>query len=93
MPESQTIKETQKTCIQPQTHIEKVLWNIWKKTLNIKDFGIEGSFFDIGGDSIKAVFIEFEAEKEGIYHEDTLSTQIFETPPILDLALFIEKRK
>lgn len=93
LPESQTIKETQKTSIQPQTHIEKVLWNIWKRTLNIEDFGIEDSFFDIGGDSIKAVFIEIEAEKEGIYHGDTLSTQIYETPTIRELALFIEKSK
>lgn len=57
------------------------------------DFGIEDSFFDIGGDSIKAVFIEIEAEKEGIYHGDTLSTQIYETPAIRELALFIEKSK
>ena len=93
LPEPQTIKETQKTSIQPQTHIEKVLWNIRNKTLNIEDFGIEDSFFDIGGDSIKAVFIEIEAEKEGIYYGDTLSTQIYETPTIRELALFIEKSK
>lgn len=39
----------------PGNHTEKVLYDIWQTVLNLKDFGIHNTFFELGGDSIKVL--------------------------------------
>jgi acyl-coenzyme A synthetase/AMP-(fatty) acid ligase/acyl carrier protein len=39
---------------QPETEIEQQLANIWEQVLNKKDIGVDDSFFDLGGHSLKA---------------------------------------
>ncbi|MTD72515.1 type I polyketide synthase [Flavobacterium sp. LC2016-13] len=43
--------------IAPTTETEKILCKIWQDFFGIKDIGINDSFFEIGGDSLKAMTI------------------------------------
>ncbi|WDF02035.1 non-ribosomal peptide synthetase [Shouchella hunanensis] len=49
--------ETKKESEQMFNENEKVLLNVWKDVLGLKDIAIEDNFFSIGGDSIKAIQI------------------------------------
>lgn len=39
----------------PKNNTEKLIYNIWAELLGHNDFGVEDNFFEIGGDSIKAI--------------------------------------
>ncbi len=42
----------------PETETEKTLYKIWKDILNIKRISKDSSFFEIGGDSLKAIQLQ-----------------------------------
>lgn len=41
--------------VKPTNHKEEKILDIWKKVLGIEDIGIEDDFFELGGNSIKAI--------------------------------------
>ncbi|WP_460267402.1 acyl carrier protein, partial [Clostridium tertium] len=41
--------------ISPRNEIEKVMAEIWKELLNVDELGVNANFFELGGDSIKAL--------------------------------------
>lgn len=51
---------------QPTTQLEAKLLKIWKQVLNVEDIGIKHSFFEMGGNSIRAMQMIMEAQKQGI---------------------------
>ena len=55
--------ESEKTFVAPRDELEKHLKNIWEKVLKIKPVGIKDNFFDLGGDSIRAMSLSIEIEK------------------------------
>ena len=50
--------------IAPETDLEKKLAVIWQKVLGLAEVGVTDSFFDLGGDSLLAVNIVLEVERE-----------------------------
>lgn len=46
-----------------ETQIEVALIEIWKKFLNCEEIGITDNFFDVGGNSLKAISVLAEIEK------------------------------
>jgi amino acid adenylation domain-containing protein len=50
--------------IAPETDLEKKLAMTWQKVLGLAEVGVTDSFFDLGGDSLLAVNIVLEAERE-----------------------------
>lgn len=46
-----------KEFFQPQTELEQVLAEVWSRVLGVEQIGIKDNFFDLGGDSIKAIQI------------------------------------
>ncbi|MCP5046022.1 MAG: amino acid adenylation domain-containing protein [bacterium] len=75
--------------VAPQSRIEKLLAPIWEDLLGIDEVGVYDDFFELGGDSLKAV--NFGAR----IHKD-LNTQVpisefFNRPNIKLLAQFIEE--
>lgn len=40
--------------LQPSTETEQAIYNIWKEVLQIEDFGIDKSYFTIGGNSLNS---------------------------------------
>ena len=67
--------------VPPRNNIEKLLVDIWAKTLNLEKVGIEDNFFNIGGDSLSAIKIVTTASKYGI----VLSAQSFYKYPTIKL--------
>ncbi|WP_051569308.1 non-ribosomal peptide synthetase [Alkaliphilus transvaalensis] len=82
----QLIKEVmnQREIDVPTTQLEEQLANIWAEVLGIEKIGINDSFFELGGDSIKATYIASKVYKE-LGFEVPLK-DIFETPTIKALA-------
>lgn len=47
----------------PQNKVQRKLVNIWKDTFGLKTVGIKDNYYDLGGDSIKAISIVTEINK------------------------------
>ncbi len=41
--------------ISPRNEIEKVMAEIWEELLDVEELGVSANFFELGGDSIKAL--------------------------------------
>lgn len=75
--------------VAPQTEDEIKLSNICSKVLGIQDIGIRDNFFDIGGDSLKAIqLIQLIREN---YEVDPPMSLVFENPTIEKLVKAIVK--
>ena len=72
--------------IAPVTETEKLLCSIVSETLNIKRIGIEDDFFDLGGDSLKAIEFVSKAHVNGVYF--TLQ-DVFDYPTVKSLCEFM----
>ncbi|WP_031341896.1 non-ribosomal peptide synthetase [Ruminiclostridium papyrosolvens] len=71
----------------PGNNIEKKMADIWEEVLGLDKVGVNDKFIDIGGDSMKAIRITMECEKQGI----KLSvTDIFSYRTISKIAKHIE---
>lgn len=71
----------------PSTELEKQLCEMWQSTLELDKVGIHDNFFSLGGDSIQGFLISAKANQLGY---KVPGTQLFNTPTISELALFIE---
>lgn len=69
--------------VEPTTEQEKILVSAVEATLSVDKVGIMDNFFDIGGDSLKAIELISKLEKQG-YHTDTKT--IFDCDTIKELA-------
>ncbi|API91262.1 MULTISPECIES: non-ribosomal peptide synthetase [unclassified Virgibacillus] len=73
---------SEKNYIKPTNNIEQKMAEIWRKSLKLRDVGLEDNFFELGGDSILAIQIVNTAKREGI----TLTVdQIFEFETIKEI--------
>ncbi len=71
----------------PSTENERSLAKVLEEVLNIPRVGVSDNFFDIGGDSLKAIEYVSKLNKAGL----TVSLQnIFDYPSIKELCDFIE---
>jgi acyl carrier protein len=64
LPEMEMSKNTY---VPPAGRIEKEIVNIWQKILETSPIGINDDFYNLGGDSIKAIRIVSLLQNEGIY--------------------------
>jgi acyl transferase domain-containing protein/non-ribosomal peptide synthetase component F/acyl carrier protein len=74
--------------IAPQTTIEQQMARLWSEVLEIDEIGVLDSFFDLGGDSIRAARLA-----SGLKHRRGLVlrvTDLFEHRTIRDLARFLD---
>ncbi|NIM18027.1 MAG: amino acid adenylation domain-containing protein [Candidatus Aminicenantes bacterium] len=72
----------------PANAIEEKLVEIWEHVLGRKGIGVNDSFFEIGGDSIKSIQISARMNKEGYKVE---MKDFFQNPTISALAPFVKK--
>lgn len=68
---------------EPRTHLESTLVSIWRQVIGKDAIGVHDNFFQIGGDSIKAIQIASRMHKEGYKVE---VKDIFENQTIENLA-------
>jgi len=77
--------------IPPDTEAEKKLAHIWQELLGIEQVGVNDDFFELGGDSLKAVSIVSRTRKElGI---DIPVFTIFNYQTIRAFTQFLEKEQ
>ncbi|MCP5054954.1 MAG: amino acid adenylation domain-containing protein, partial [bacterium] len=69
LPESSVKTGTDTRYEAPHTPGEKKLVNIWQEVLDTKPIGIHDSFFELGGDSIKAIQVAAQVQKYGLRME------------------------
>ncbi|MCP5107799.1 MAG: hypothetical protein GY950_30705, partial [bacterium] len=74
--------------IAPRTGTEKKLGRIWQEFLGFKQVGINDDFFELGGDSLKAISFTGKIHKET--HVELPLTEFFNMPTIKQLAEYIE---
>ncbi|WP_052586064.1 non-ribosomal peptide synthetase [Bacillus velezensis] len=86
LPEPELALQTAYTA--PRNELEEQLSVIWQEVLGTKQVGIEDSFFELGGDSIKALQV---AARLGRYGWKMTASDIFRHPSIKELAPLIRK--
>jgi amino acid adenylation domain-containing protein len=69
--------------VAPRTPIEEVLAAIWSQVLDVEEVGIYDNFFAIGGDSLRAIQVVYEANK---YNLPIRARDVFENPTLNSLA-------
>jgi amino acid adenylation domain-containing protein len=75
------------TVVLPRDEVERQLVKIWEKILDVKQVGVNDSFFDLGGHSLIA--LQLFAEIDRIWHKRLLLSTLFESPTIAELANMI----
>lgn len=78
-----------KKYIKPKTNIEISLANVWEKTLNIKNIGLEDNYFELGGDSLLATQLTSLIREEFKVEMDL--EIIFKKPVFLYMVKHIEE--
>ncbi|ACU60866.1 non-ribosomal peptide synthetase [Chitinophaga pinensis] len=75
----------------PETTVEKALFRIWVEVLRHEAFGVQTSFLEAGGNSIRATQILSRIYRQ--YGVELLLTEFFNKPTISALAALIEKKQ
>lgn len=73
----------------PATRLESRLTMIWREVLRASRVGLDDNFFDLGGDSIKAIQIVSRATGAGI---DLLPQDVFRHQTVAELVALLETR-
>lgn len=68
----------------PLTECERTLQGLWKEVLGVETIGLNDNFFDLGGQSLKAV--RLRARIEDVFHLETPLKDIFGHPTIEAMA-------
>ncbi len=74
--------------VAPAGETEEVLAGIWRRFFGIREVGIHDDFFELGGDSLKAITVLTEIHKQ--LETRMPIVQLFQTPTIADLAAYID---
>jgi len=72
-----------KTYVEPRTEVEKLLAEVWREVLGLKQVGVHDNFFELGGDSISSIQIIRRAREAGLQVQPR---QMFERQTIAELA-------
>ncbi|MCA1568700.1 MAG: condensation domain-containing protein, partial [Acidobacteria bacterium] len=84
LPEPDTTRPTlENSYVAPRTPVEEALASIWAEVLRLERIGIHDNFFDLGGDSIRAIQVHAKARQAGIGFS---TTQLFRFQTISELA-------
>lgn len=70
--------------VSPRTPLETRLAEIWAQTLGIRQVGIDDNFFEMGGDSLRAVQLVFQIRE--VFQIDLPMVALFDAPTISQLA-------
>jgi len=83
-----TRPDLQDSYVAPRTEVERLLAEGWAQLLKVERVGIYDSFFELGGDSIRAIRIAARARQAGLRFSPM---QIFQYPTIAELAVVSEQ--
>lgn len=77
--------------VAPRNDAEEKLVYIWQDVLGIDKVGVNDHFFDVGGDSIKAIKVVSFINKE--FNVELPVSKLYSNPTIIEIEEFIEKAK
>jgi amino acid adenylation domain-containing protein len=80
-----------KPYVSPRDELETGLVNIWENFFGFQDIGIDDDFFELGGDSLKAVTVAAHIHKE--LNAKVPLPEFFRTPSIRGLSVYIKGSK
>ena len=86
MPKPDITKELTLKYVAPSTPVEKKIAEIWRLVLGLDKVGIKDNFFDLGGNSLKAVSLVSKLQNDGM---NVTMPVVFANPCIEDLARVI----
>ncbi len=69
---------------QPQSDLEQIIAALWKKILRVENVGLDGNFFDLGGDSLLLVSVHSQLQK--ILDTEFPVTDLFDQTTVRALA-------
>ena len=72
------------TYVAPETAVEEMLVEVWQEVLGLERIGVEDSFFDLGGHSLKATQVLTRVEE--LFGVDLPVRALLESPTITGLA-------
>ena len=87
-PEYGSISTT--TYVPPVTELQKTLCAVLCRLFEVERFSIEDDFFDMGGDSLRAIEYTAAAHEEGV--EFSLQ-RVFDYPTVKSLSIYLESGK
>ena len=74
--------------VKPENKLQQEIASVMEKVLNYSPVGLNDDFFDLGGDSLKAIEFVSKAHSEGIYFN---LQAVFDNPTVAKLYDYIEK--
>ncbi len=79
-----------KPYVEPRNAFEKILVDIWKRTLQIDKVGVHDNFFELGGDSLKAAILinRLQQELDVILYVVVL----FDNQTIAEISQYLSKK-
>ncbi|NRA35968.1 MAG: amino acid adenylation domain-containing protein [Polyangiaceae bacterium] len=67
----------------PQTDAQRLIADVWKSELSVEQIGTEDNYFDLGGDSIRALRMQAKVQAAG--YEFSIET-LYKNPTVMSLA-------
>ncbi|MEM7591063.1 MAG: alpha/beta fold hydrolase [Cyanobacteria bacterium P01_A01_bin.83] len=84
-------QETSNTFVVPQDKLESHLIQIWSQVLNIKPIGVRDNFFELGGNSLQAVSLFAQIEKQ--FGKKLPLATLFQSGTVAEIAQIIRQEK
>ena len=75
--------------VPPRNKVEEEICKIWQTVLNAETVGIDDTFFDLGGNSLKAVSLISKIHNS--FSVELFLRDIFSTPTVREMAKLVEK--
>lgn len=72
----------------PTTETEEIILRLWEELLEVRNFGINDNFFDIGGNSL--LLIRMQARLNRLYPGKVAVTDLFRIPTVKKIAEFLQ---
>ncbi|MHA6486325.1 amino acid adenylation domain-containing protein [Bacillus cabrialesii] len=86
LPKPVSKREAERPFLVPASKMEQILADIWKEVLGAEKIGTADSFFELGGDSIKALQVSARLHRIG---KQMAVKDLFSHPTIQELAAYI----
>jgi hypothetical protein len=82
------VREKKSGYIAPGSSLEKKIAGAWKEVLGLDTVSLDDNFFDVGGNSLKA--IQLNRKINEILEKEISIVKLFENPTILSLARYLD---
>ena len=86
-----TRQESSSTFVAPQDKLESNLIKIWSQVLKIQPIGVRDNFFDLGGNSLQAVALFAQIEKQ--FGKKLPLVTLFQSGTVAEIAQIIRQEK